>query len=296
MKKVKRLLFVAVLLALVLLAIWGNTALEVNTYEISHRDIPAAFDGFRIAQVSDLHNAQMGKNNSKLLKKLTECAPDIIAITGDMIDSRRPDVEIALAFAEEAMKIAPCYYVAGNHEARLTEYDSFRRELIALGVTVLDDEKVTLEREGEEISVAGVCDTDFPTEIVFSDPQAVMRYKLSSLIAEEGFSLLLTHRPEYFDVYEKSGADLALCGHAHGGQIRLPYLGGLFSPNQGFFPEYDAGLYTQRECSMLVSRGIGNSLFPLRINNPPEVILAELKTAKTAIKASKTAKTFEVRA
>lgn len=276
MKKVKRLLFVAVLLALVLLAIWGNTALEVNTYEISHRDIPAAFDGFRIAQVSDLHNAQMGKNNSKLLKKLTECAPDIIAITGDMIDSRRPDVEIALAFAEEAMKIAPCYYVAGNHEARLTEYDSFRRSLIALGVVVLDDEKIALERGGEEILIAGVEDTDFPTEIVFSDAFAVMQYKLSSLIGEE-FTLLLSHRPEYFDIYAESGADLVLCGHAHGGQIRLPYLGGLFTPDQGFFPAYDAGLYTKGNCSVLVSRGIGNSAFPVRVNNPPEVLLVELK-------------------
>ena len=277
MKKIKRLLFVAALLALVLLAIWGNTALEVNTYEISHRDIPAAFDGFRIAQVSDLHNAQMGKNNGRLLKKLTECQPDIIAITGDMIDSRRTDVETALAFAEEAMKIAPCYYVAGNHEARLTEYDSFRRSLIALGVVVLDDEKIALERGGEEIFLAGVCDTDFPTEIVFSDPQAVMQYKLSSLTGEGSFTVLLSHRPEYFDIYAESGADLVLCGHAHGGQIRLPYLGGLFAPDQGFFPEYDAGLYTQEDCNMLVSRGIGNSVFPVRINNPPEVILAELR-------------------
>ncbi len=275
-KRLVRLVVFIVLLGLILWAIWGNSALELNTYQVCHKTVPAAFDGFRIAQVSDLHNTQMGKDNEKLLAMLEECKPDIIAITGDMLDSRRTDVETALAFAKKAVEIAPCYYVTGNHEARLAEYDSFREELYQVGVTVLDDEKVTLEQAGECIVVAGVNDPEFPMEIVLSDKTSVMRYKLSALANDETFTVLLSHRPEFFETYQQSGVELALCGHVHGGQIRIPFVGGLFAPDQGFFPQYDGGVYQQNGASMVVSRGIGNSSFPLRVNNPPEVVLVEL--------------------
>lgn len=268
-----------ILLALIIWVAWGNIALELNTYTISSLQLPESFAGFRIAHVSDLHNAEMGQSNERLLAMLREAEPDMIAITGDLIDSRNTDVEIALQFVEKAVKIAPCYYVTGNHEARVSEYDKLKEGLTELGVVVLEDERVELEQSGEIITLLGVNDPSFQTDYLFGDDETVMRGKLQELMSDDdGFTVLLSHRPELFEVYVESGADLVLSGHAHGGQFRLPFIGGLVAPNQGFFPEYDAGLYTDGNTNMIVSRGIGNSLLPFRINNRPEVILIEFRT------------------
>ena len=141
--KKKKFIFPAVvaivLVALVIGIAWGNTALELNTYTISSSKLPQSFDGYRIAHVSDLHNTEMGKDNEKLLAMLRDAAPDMIAITGDLVDSRNTDIEVALQFVREAVKIAPCYYVTGNHEARISEYDELKEAMEAAGVTVLKD-------------------------------------------------------------------------------------------------------------------------------------------------------------
>lgn len=256
--------------------VWANKALQLTAYSVGSSRLPEGFEGFRIAHISDLHNAKMGKDNLKLLSMLQKAQPDIIVITGDMIDSRRTKPEISLRFAAEAVKIAPCYYVPGNHESRIPEYPAFREELSGLGVTVLENRTTPILRNGQEIVIAGVLDPAF-TEGKNAD---VMATQLSSLDTDDqAFRLLLSHRPELLDVYADSGADLVLTGHAHGGQIRLPFIGGVIAPNQGFFPKYDSGLYAKGHTTMLVSRGIGNSLFPLRINNRPEVLLITLKSA-----------------
>ncbi len=281
-KKKKLIIVLAVVAALLIAMVawiaWGNTALELNTYTITSDKLPEAFDGYRIAHVSDLHNEEMGEDNEKLLSVLRSAEPDMIAITGDMIDSRNTNVEIALRFAEEAMKIAPCYYVTGNQEARVSEYDELKERLRSLGVVVLEDECIKLEQGGEYIALIGVDDSSFDTDYLFGDSETVMEAKLQELTSEDGsYTILLSHRPELFDVYVESSLDLILSGHAHGGQFRLPFIGGLVAPNQGFFPEYDAGLYSEENTNMLVSRGIGNSILPFRINNRPEVILIELQ-------------------
>ena len=256
---------------------WANKSLQLNTYAVSSSRLPDAFEGFRIAHVSDLHNDKMGKDNKKLLFLLRQAQPDIIAITGDMIDSHRTKPEIALAFAEEAVKIAPCYYVPGNHESRLAEYPAFRDELSALGVTVLENRTIAFSKNGQQITIAGVKDPAFDP---LTDNDAIMTAQLQSLALDpNAFTLLLSHRPELLDVYTDSGADLVLSGHAHGGQVRLPLIGGVIAPHQGFFPEYDSGLYTQGNTAMIVSRGIGNSISPPRINNRPEVLLVTLQQA-----------------
>lgn len=280
--KKKRIIVLAVvaafLLALTTWTVWGNTALELNTYTIASEDLPKVFDGYRIVHVSDLHNADMGDGNEKLLAMLRSAEPDIIAITGDIIDSRNTNVEIALQFAEEAVKIAPCYYVTGNHEARVSEYDELKEGLTELGVVVLEDERVELEQSGETITLLGVNDPSFQTDYLFGDDETVMQSKLQELMNDDDtYTVLLSHRPELFEVYVKIGADLVLSGHAHGGQFRLPFVGGLVGPNQGLFPKYDAGLYTEENTNMLVNRGIGNSILPFRFNNRPELILIELK-------------------
>lgn len=196
-----------------------------------------------------------------------------------MIDSRKTDVAAALHFAGEAVKIAPCYYVTGNHEARASEYDALKTGLIKLGVTVLENEKTEVERDGEKITLIGVKDPSFSSDYLFHDEEAIMEAQLKALVdKDDGFTLLLSHRPELFDVYVTCNADLVLSGHAHGGQFRLPFIGGLAAPNQGLFPKYDAGLFSEGKTKMLVSRGIGNSIFPFRFNNRPEIILIELQT------------------
>lgn len=266
-----------VLLTLIVWTVWGNTALELNTYTIKSEKLPKSFSGYHIAHVSDLHNAEMGNDNEKLLAMLREAEPNIIAITGDLIDSRNTDIEIALRFAEEAVKIAPCYYVTGNHEARVSEYDELKANLMELGIVVLESERVELERDGETIALLGVDDPSFQTDYLLGDAESVMKTKLETLTSEnDAYTVLLSHRPELFDTYVESGVDLVLSGHAHGGQFRLPFIGGLIAPNQGLFPKYDAGLYTCNSTNMIVSRGIGNSIIPFRFNNRPEVVLIEL--------------------
>lgn len=267
-----------ILLILIVWTAWGNTALELNTNTISSRGLPDAFDGYRIAQVSDLHNAEFGDGNQRLLDMLREAEPDMIAITGDLIDSRKTNIAVALAFAEEAVRIAPCCYVSGNHEARVPEYRELKAGLEAAGVTVLDDTRVEIEISGKSITIIGVNDPGFLADYLTSDA-AVMDRKLSELSSEDaGFTILLSHRPELFDTYAAHDMDLVLTGHAHGGQFRLPLIGGLIAPNQGLFPKYDDGLYSEGNTNMIVSRGLGNSIIPFRFNNRPEVVLIELKS------------------
>ena len=258
--------------------VWGNTALMTNAVAISSSRIPAAFSGFRIAQVSDLHNAEFGKNNAELLKLLSESRPDIIVITGDLIDANHTDVGIALGFAQESVRIAPTYYVTGNHEAASQQYDTLKAGLEEEGVIVLEDEAISLERGGETISLIGLADPDFTVKgEMFGEAPVMVSAKLKNLNDGEGkYTIMLSHRSELFETYVNCGIDLVFAGHAHGGQFRLPFIGGVIAPNQDLFPKYDAGLYTDGGTNMVVSRGIGNSIIPLRFNNRPEIVLVKL--------------------
>lgn len=284
MKKRNKKIFLLGALLLICLAawiFWGNTALEVNEYEIRSDRIPEAFSGFRIAQISDLHNAEFGECNEKLMKMLSQTQPDMIVLTGDLIDSRRTDIGIALEFARNAVKIAPVYYVSGNHEARISEYQDLKTGLEEAGVIVLENEKVILEQEGERITLIGLEDPSFEEDYLFGDDASITRATLSELRNEsDGYTILLSHRSELFDVYVQPGVDLVFSGHAHGGQFRLPFIGGLVAPNQGFFPKYDAGQFTKDNTTMIVSRGVGNSIFPVRFNNRPEIIVVTLHNNK----------------
>lgn len=281
-KKKRTLTVIAIVITVVLivaaiLIARGNTALEVNTYNLTHKDVPESFNGFRIAQISDLHDAEIGKDNERLIKALEEAKPDIIVMTGDMIDSRRINIDRTLCFVNSAVNIAPCYYVTGNHESRISEYPSLREGMIEAGVTVLENERTEIFIGDDKISILGIHDPLFSD--TSTDRKAVTREYLDSIADEnDGFTLLLAHRPEVFDVYVEYSIDLALTGHVHGGQFRIPFLGGLYVPNQGFFPEYDAGLYAEGDTNMFISRGIGNSAFPFRINNRPEIVVIELES------------------
>lgn len=279
-KRSKYLIFLLLKIGIffIIWTLWSNKALEVNEITIASSRIPSAFSGFRIAQVSDLHNAEFGEDNATLLKMLSECNPDIIVITGDLVDANHTDIDVALSFAEEAVWIAPTYYVTGNHEASISQYDILKSGLETAGVIILEDESVYLERDGETIVLLGLEDPNATIKgDLFGEVPAMINTQLSRLVSEETeYTVLLSHRPELFETYVSSGIDLVLSGHAHGGQFRLPFVGGLIAPNQGLFPKYDAGLYAEGNTNMVVSRGIGNSIIPIRFNNRPEIVLIEL--------------------
>ena len=256
----------------------GNTNIEITEYYVTSSRIPDSFDGFEIAQISDLHNAEFGDENKDILELLSQIKPDVIVLTGDLIDSRHTDMDIALDFAGKAAQIAPVYYVTGNHEARIPEYEQLKMGLEDLGVTVLENQKVQITKDGESITLIGIQDPSFRTDYLFGDAESVSRQAITSLQNEsDGFTVLLSHRPELFELYVDTGVDLVFSGHAHGGQFRLPVVGGLVAPNQGFFPKYDAGQFIEENTTMIVSRGVGNSIIPFRINNPPEIVVVELK-------------------
>lgn len=280
-RKRKRWIVLAALCALLACLIpyllWANAALTVSHVEL---DLLPGEGSFTIAQVSDLHNAEFGGGNRELLTILEEAEPDLIAITGDLIDSRRTDPVPALAFLEGAVELAPVCYVTGNHEFRAYDaYQDLKSQMEELGVIVLENEAVVLEEV--PLRVIGLDDPSFG---VRSDPSAtpeqILQGALTALAPQAGEedlrTVLLAHRPEYVELYAQHGADLVLSGHAHGGQVRLPGVGGLYAPGQGFLPAYTSGLYQIGETSLVVSRGLGNSLFPLRVNNRPEVVLVKL--------------------
>ena len=281
MTKKRRSIIVAVLLLIAILSgvlIYEDTNIELNTYDITSGDLSTEFDGYRIAHISDFHNAIFSEDNSKLIDMLKEAKPDIIAITGDIIDSRRTDIDVSFAFVEEVIEIAPCYYVTGNHEARVSdEYAALKDKMSEVGVTILENDTLTIEREDAFIEIIGLEDPTFSVSGTTAEEAEVVADVLPKLTtADDNFTLLLSHKPEFFEIYVENDIDLVLSGHTHAGQFIIPFVGGLIAPGQGFFPELDSGLFEKDDTTMIISRGIGNSIIPLRINNRPEIILIEL--------------------
>lgn len=277
-----------IILAAVCLALLGTSAVGIyhdnrnigtTRYVVKNHRIPAEFDGFTIAQVSDLHNTKFGSGHCALIGALKKAAPDIIVITGDLIDSRRTDRETAMDFIRQAVEIAPVYYTPGNHEARdPAGFAVLEASLTEPGVQVLRENAVLLEQDSAQMQLMGLEDPGFwekGTDITKSTAE-----KLDAL-ADDGdlYTILLSHRPDLMESYA-GRADLVFSGHAHGGQIRLPWIGGVFAPDQGLFPKYDCGRYTSGGTTMIVSRGLGNSLFPFRVNDPPELVVVILETDK----------------
>lgn len=265
----------AVLLVALILWIWhGNTVVGETDVTVRSRKLPAAFSGFRIAQVSDLHNASFGSGNQRLAKMLEEAHPDLIAVTGDLIDSgNRTDA--ALALMEQAVQIAPVYYVTGNHEAKVESYPAFEERLRETGVQVLHHRSVLLARGGEQLRLIGLDDPAFAG----LPPEEAAGQALSELAPGDGlYTLLLSHRPDLLELYAAHPVDLVLSGHAHGGQVRLPGIDGLYAPNQGVFPKLASGVHQQNGTTLIVSRGLGHNPFLFRVNNPPELVVVTLET------------------
>lgn len=257
--------------------IWGNVTIDVTNFPITDKRIPEEFDQFNIVHISDLHSKNWG---STLVDLIQIEEPDIIVISGDLIDSNNQDVNIALDFVNQIREIAPIYFVSGNHEAWSDLYSILEEKLTELGVTILDNDRVVLTKGDEQILLAGLQDPAFYSENnILYEQNNIVESNLQELINDfEGFKLLLSHRPELFDMYVQNEIDLVLSGHAHGGQIRIPLIGGLVAPDQGFFPTYTEGIYKENRTNMIVSRGLGNSIFPVRVNNRPELVIITLES------------------
>lgn len=266
-KYIKSAIVLLIVITLLLFCNFQNKHLETTHYTYEAEQLGVDLDGYRIVQISDLHNAKFGKNNQKLVDRIRECAPDMIVLTGDLVDSNHTNVDRAVQFVNEIVKICPVYYVTGNHEYWLdtSEYEKLMDGLVSAGVVILDNQVVEISRGDAKFRLVGL------------DDKSLADGTLEALLSDEKeLTVVLAHEPQYFARYAGTGVDLVLSGHAHGGQFRLPFVGGIVAPDQGFLPEYTAGEYYMNGTEMIVSRGLGNSVIPVRLFNYPEIVCVEL--------------------
>lgn len=263
---------------------WQDTSLSLSHYTVTPRGLPGALDGLRIVHLSDLHNMRFGKKQARLLEKVAALTPDLIVLTGDLADKRRTKDERFLPareLAEGLVKIAPVYAVMGNHETEKDRVKGMTAVLTACGVTVLHNTAVPVLFNGCAFTILGAADIAESWALFPEDEEkgnAAHEKTLTALCSQtDGFSILLSHRPHLIPMYQACKTPLIFSGHAHGGQVRLPFIGGLFAPQQGIFPRYTAGVHDLGNAHLIISRGLGNSRFPFRVFNRPEIISAELK-------------------
>lgn len=268
-KAKKRIILLISVILFAVFAFWQNNNITVTNHEYTSPKIPKEFDGFKIVHLSDYHNKYCGENQESILNLVSQQNPDIIVITGDIIDQNFKGYENSQELITGAVEIAPVYYVTGNHERSSDEYEIIRETMINAGVNVLEDEIAIIEKNGEILQIIGL-DAD--------SLQSNVLEELMSQTDSDSLCILLSHNPEEIEYYSECGADIAFCGHAHGGQIRLPFTQGLFAPDQGILPEYTAGAHKNGNLTEYISRGIGNSGFPLRVFNFPEIVCVTLKS------------------
>ena len=278
-------LFIIFLLLLIAAKIYfDNNFLGVSKYKVTSDKIPASFKGFKILQLSDLHNKDFGNNNNKIIKKITSENPDIVVMTGDMVSANDTDFEVFINLAKEISQQYNTYYIVGNHEQALYggKQKILTDKLTEIKVKVLNNEKVTITRGTDSINLYGLwfnlryyknLNNQYTKDVYFGEEQ--IQTILGNLDTEQ-YNILLTHNPLYADTYYNWGADLTLAGHIHGGIIRIPFLGGLLSPERKFFPKYDGGKYQVDDKILIVNRGLGNTDLGIRIFNRPEISVITL--------------------
>ena len=278
MRKFKRVLFVLLIVFGIQLYIDANL-IEISNYEIASDKVPENFNGYKLLHLSDLHSKEFGEDNNILIQAIDTINPDIILMTGDMVTASDTNFDIFLDFAKNIGVRYECYYIVGNHELDLKnkDYDYIMSTLDEYGVVVLDNETIKLEREGQSLNLYGMWHNAkyYMKDAMFS--LDVMETIIGN-DDQERFDILLTHNPNHFEVYASWGADLVLSGHIHGGMVRLPYLGPIFSPERTLLPTYSQGEYKLDETSLIVSRGLGRGATGFRLFNRPEIGVIILKS------------------
>lgn len=263
-----------IVLLFLAMAYGANNRIEITKFTYETDALSASFNGFRIVQLSDLHNKVFAEENEALLREVKGLKPDIIVLTGDIIDaSYHTDVPDALLFMEQIVKVAPTYFVCGNHEYYLPKevLNAFVEKIQEYGVHYLNNETTQISSStGQTFSLIGLDALSLQANIL----------KTLTEEAEDEFQVLLAHEPQYLrSYYAETGVNMVFSGHAHGGQFRIPFTNqGLYAPDQGVMPEYTAGEYKEGDTTMYLSRGLGNSGFPLRLFNHPEIVCVTFET------------------
>lgn len=248
--------------------------LEISRYEVASQKLPESFDGFKIVQLSDLHGAEFGEDGMGLVEKVKELEPDIIALTGDFVTDEG-DLAAVEKLAARLVKLCPVYFISGNHEFGSGLAVKVRNILERAGVKYLSNEYLTISRGEDEILLGGVEDPLAYADMLSPDELA---QKMNDA-APDAFKILLGHRNYWMTEYPELPVDLIFCGHAHGGLIRIPGVGGLIGTDRRLFPDFDAGEYNNGRYTLIVSRGLGNSVSIPRIFNRPEIVCVELSSA-----------------
>lgn len=248
--------------------------LEISRYEVASQKLPESFDGFKIVQLSDLHGAEFGEDGMELVDKVGSLEPDMIALTGDFVTDEG-DLAAVEKLAARLVKLCPVYFVSGNHEFGSGLAVKVRNILERAGVKYLSNEYLTISRGEDEILLGGVEDPLAYADMLSPDELA---QKMNDA-APDAFKILLGHRNYWMTEYPELPVDLIFCGHAHGGLIRIPGVGGLIGTDRRLFPDFDAGEYNNGRYTLIVSRGLGNSVPIPRIFNRPEIVCVELSSA-----------------
>ena len=248
--------------------------LEISRYEVASQKLPESFDGFKIVQLSDLHGAEFGEDGMELVDKVGSLEPDIIALTGDFVTDEG-DLAAVEKLAARLVKLCPVYFVSGNHEFGSGLAVKVRNILERAGVKYLSNEYLTISRGDDEILLGGVEDPLAYADMLSPDELA---QKMNDA-APDAFKILLGHRNYWMTEYPELPVDLIFCGHAHGGLIRIPGVGGLIGTDRRLFPDFDAGEYNNGRYTLIVSRGLGNSVPIPRVFNRPEIVCVELSSA-----------------
>jgi predicted MPP superfamily phosphohydrolase len=248
--------------------------LEISRYEVKSQKLPESFDGFKIVQLSDLHGAEFGEDGMGLVEKVKELEPDIIALTGDFVTDEG-DLAAVEKLAARLVKLCPVYFVSGNHEFGSGLAVKVRNILERAGVKYLSNEYLTISRGEDGILLGGVEDPLAYADMLSPDELA---QKMNDA-APDAFKILLGHRNYWMTEYPELPVDLIFCGHAHGGLIRIPGVGGLIGTDRRLFPDFDAGEYNNGRYTLIVSRGLGNSVSIPRVFNRPEIVCVELTRA-----------------
>lgn len=277
MKKLTIFIFTAILLFVICgcIIINSENGLSVHNYNVKTEKLNTTA---KFVLISDLHNKEFGKDNQKLVDVIKVEKPDFIAVCGDMVSEGNKTREPIIKLLSKLCEITPVYYALGNHERSYYDYDGLVKDIESIGAVLIDNEMVSFDLGEEKITIGGI--TDFPYyEFDAPDYDNEERHFLDSFIQQEkeNYSILLAHQPElYFWGLDRKNIDLMVSGHTHGGLIRLPFIGGLCAPNQGWFPEYDMGYFSSGTANMIVTSGLGNDVFIPRFNNPPEVCVINI--------------------
>lgn len=248
--------------------------LEISRYEVASQKLPESFDGFKIVQLSDLHGAEFGEDGMELVDKVGLLEPDMIALTGDFVTDEG-DLAAVEKLAARLVKLCPVYFISGNHEFGSGLAVKVRNILERAGVKYLSNEYLTINRGDDEILLGGVEDPLAYADMLSPDELA---QKMNDA-APDAFKILLGHRNYWMTEYPELPVDLIFCGHAHGGLIRIPGVGGLIGTDRRLFPDFDAGQFNNGRYTLIVSRGLGNSVPIPRVFNRPEIVCVELSSA-----------------